>query len=66
MKKVQLTLTTEEVDILTRAAKQYGYSLHHFMKFCIAKEVSRYLDDGRKEHIQRMEQYKEQSINWAD
>ncbi len=49
MKKVQVSFTDEEVEILNRLAKSYGWRLSRYIKFILAKEVSRHLDTDEKE-----------------
>lgn len=39
MTKVQLTLTSQEADILTVRASQLGYNLTRYVKYLITKEA---------------------------
>lgn len=39
MTKVQLTLTTQEADLLSQKAMLLGYNLTRFLKFLISKEA---------------------------
>jgi|GEM_PF-6097815 len=41
MPKVQITLTYEEAQILTDAAKKCGYSLHRIVQIAVMKEVEK-------------------------
>jgi len=44
MKKIQLTLTRQEADILSAKAAQLGYNLTRFIKFLISKEAVEAID----------------------
>ncbi len=39
MTKVQLTLTTQEAELLSQKAMQLGYNLTRFIKFLISREA---------------------------
>ena len=41
MTKVQLTLTTQEADILSAKASHLGYNLTRYVKFLISKEAAK-------------------------
>ena len=44
MTKLQLSLTKQEVDILSTKASQLGYSVTRYVKFLISREASQSLD----------------------
>jgi len=46
MNKVQLTLTKEEVAILSEYGSQFGYSLPKTIRFVISKAAEKFLQEG--------------------
>lgn len=46
MTKLQLTLTTQETDILSAKAAQLGYNLTRFVKFLIGQEAAKTIDES--------------------
>jgi hypothetical protein len=46
MNKVQLTLTDQEVDILTGYGDQFGYSLPKTIRFIVGKAAEKFLKEA--------------------
>ncbi len=46
MNKVQLSLTNEEVAILSSFGSQFGYSLPKTIRFVISRSVEEFVDKG--------------------
>lgn len=46
MTKVQLTLTTQEVDLLSLKAATLGYNLTRFIKFLISREAAKVIEEN--------------------
>jgi uncharacterized protein (DUF1778 family) len=47
MQKVQLTLTTQEADLISARAAQLGYNLTKYIKFLISKAAADVFEEDR-------------------
>jgi hypothetical protein len=65
-KRIQITLTPQETQILEERANKYGYSIRWLIKLIVGKEVCNFLEEKEKAEYTKQAKADLSNINFRE